>query len=377
MTDVKSSLRSALRQAIVAAGVLFLVLCGSSAAQSGTTGLPPSIVVHPMFGGQILGFGIDQGGTEGILSEYVAEGGGENLVAMEAFDQATGAILQVIAMRDHTFDDYVTEGVVGNHVGLELYQHVVNNTVQNYFFTLNPLNMNRFTGLWMPPRRTNYQLAGIVTNEGQGRAAAMLSSVLEQPYIFLFTSNVVQNTFSQLVPYNNGNIGCCPAFTYDNKLNEVLLAGDNGSPTSVPILATVNMTTGAIHEVTGAGVGNPNGVAVDPFTDTAVISTPGGPFTAPMLQFFNLNTQSGNSIVPVGGNVGGDVEFDALHRLFIIAASDGFNNSILEYDVNENLRQQVTGGPLNNLLTCCALNPSTRTGFGLGRDLLTIVSFSY
>ena len=362
--------------AVLLSALYCFALCTASAAQT-DSGLPPSIVVHPQFGGQILGFGIDQGGTEGLLSEYVSEGGGENLVATEAFDQATGNIIAVLAMRDHTFDDYATEGVVGNHVGLVLYQNVVGGVVHNYYFTENPVNTNHFTGLWTPPMRTNYQLMGLVPNEGQPRSAFLMSSVLEQPYIFLFTSNVVQNTFSPLVPYNNGNIGCCPAFAYDSKLNDAFLAGDNGSPTSVPILATINLTTGAIHEVNGAGVGNPNGAAIDSLTDTVAITTPGGPFTFPMVQFFNLNTQSGNSIIPPGNNVGGDVEFDSLHRLFIVAASDGFNNSILEYDVNGNLRQQITGGPLNNLLTCCTLNPSTRTGFGLGRELLTIVSFSY
>src|SRR5215469_6769195 len=96
--------------AVLLSALYCFALCTVSAAQT-DSGLPPSIVVHPLFGGQILGFGIDQGGTEGLLSEYVSEGGGENRVATEAFDQTTGNIIAVLATRDHTFDDYATEGV--------------------------------------------------------------------------------------------------------------------------------------------------------------------------------------------------------------------------------------------------------------------------
>ena len=120
----------------VIVGVLFaycLGLTGTAAAQSGDNAAPPpTVVVHPQFGGQILGFGIDQGGTEGLLSEYVSESGGQNLVASEVFDQSTGAILHVLSMRDHTMDDYVTEGIAGNHVGLELYQQAVSGGFRNF-----------------------------------------------------------------------------------------------------------------------------------------------------------------------------------------------------------------------------------------------------
>jgi hypothetical protein len=38
----------------------------------------------------------------------------------------------------------------------------------------------------------------------------------------------------------------------------------------------------------------------------------------------------------------------------------------------------ITGGSLNTLFSCCALNPSTRTGFGLGDRLAeTLQSFNY
>jgi len=356
-----------------------LTLCGAATAQSADAGAapPPSVTVHPQFGGSILGFGVDQGGTEGLLSEYVSEGGGLNLVASEVFDQTTGNIIRVLAMRDRTMDDYVTEGVVGNHVGLELYQQVVNGVVHNYYFTINPLSTNRFTGIWTPTIQNGYQLWGLTLNQGSPKIAVLQRTLEGSPYMYVYNSNVAANTFGPLVSYNNPNIGCCPGFAYDTKRNVAMLAGSNGSPTTPPVLATINLATGAVHEVTGLGVGTVNGLAIDPFTDNAVLTTQGGPFVPPFVEFYNLNNQSQNALRLPGANIGGDVEYDSLHRLFIVSASDGVNNSILEYDTLGNLKLVITGGSLNNLLTCCELNPNTRVGFGLGHGLTTLQSFSY
>ena len=366
---------------LVVAGALLvfcLALTGTAVAQSNDSAAPlPSVVVHPQFGGQILGFGIDQGGTEGLLSEYVAESGGQNLVASEVFDQSTGAILHVLSMRDHTMDDYVTEGVVGNHVGLELYQQSLSGGIHNYFYTINPLSTNRYTGLWTPTIQNGYQLWGITLTQGFPDLAVLQRSEEGSPYMYLYSANVAANTFGPLVSYNDPNIGCCPGFAYDTKLNVAMLAGSNGSPTTPPILATINLATGAVHETTGFGVGNVNGLAIDPLTDNAVFTTQGGPFVPPFVEFYNLRTQTMTALRLPGSDVGGDVEFDSLHRLFIVAAGDGRNNSILEYDTSGNLQQTITGGSLNSLLTCCQLNPSSRTGFGLGAELESLQAFSY
>jgi hypothetical protein len=364
----------------VALAVVYCALGDRAAAQStgDSRGSSQTVIVHPQFGGTILGFGIDQGGTEGLLSEYVSESGGENLVATEAFSQQTGAIVKVIAMQNHTMNDYDTQGVFGNHVGLVLYQVGVNGGFENFFLTLNPLNNNVFSGRWTPPIQSGYQLWGMSLNQGDPELAVLQRSTGSGPYMYLNTSNVAANSFGPLVPYNDPNIGCCPVLAYDFKTNEAMLAGDNGSPTSAPILATINLLTRRVQETNGVGVGNPNGMAIDPVTDTAVITTPGGPLIPPMVEFFNLDTQTGSGQLLPGTNVGGDVEFDPVHSLFIVAAGDGTNNSIFEYEPNGTLEQTITGGSLNTLFSCCALNPSTRTGFGFGDRLgESLQSFSY
>src|SRR5689334_18132755 len=50
---------------------------------------PGSIIVRSKFGGQILGFDVDQNGSEGLLSEYVTLSSGTILASVETFDQTS------------------------------------------------------------------------------------------------------------------------------------------------------------------------------------------------------------------------------------------------------------------------------------------------
>jgi hypothetical protein len=66
---------------------------------------PGNVIVTPRFGGTILGFDVDQNGTEGLLSESSTSGCG---YATETFDQKTGAIIKVLSKGSSCADDEVT-----------------------------------------------------------------------------------------------------------------------------------------------------------------------------------------------------------------------------------------------------------------------------
>src|ERR1044072_233937 len=61
-----------------------------------TAGTAGSVIVQDRFGGQILGFDIDQASDEGVLSEYRDLNNGNVLAAVETFSQTTGQIIRVI-----------------------------------------------------------------------------------------------------------------------------------------------------------------------------------------------------------------------------------------------------------------------------------------
>src|SRR5881396_2845751 len=107
---------------------------------AGPTG---SVIVQDRFGGQILGFDIDQAGDEGVLSEYRDLNNGSVLAAVETFSQTTGQIIKVI-VKTRRQDDFVTLGVVGNSVGLVEREHPVSlGHVVRTFALLNPLSLNQ------------------------------------------------------------------------------------------------------------------------------------------------------------------------------------------------------------------------------------------
>jgi len=335
------------------------------------------LMVHTKFGGQILGFDIDQSGTEGIFSEYVAEQGGKNLVATETFDQKTGKILKVVAKQNETENDYVTEGVFGNHLGLVLYQHVVNNQVENHFLTMNPLDANKFTGKWTPPVKQNYILWSISNTQGTNDVAVLELAQQGGTYAYLYNSNVAANTFGKPFPFNDPNLGSSPLLAYDTQTNQGVLAGSNGSPTTNPILATVDLAKGKVREFTAQGVGTVNGLAVDSATGTACFTTQGGPFVPPMIEFYNLAKQTGFGVALPGGNIGLDVEFDPIHKLFLAAAYDG-TFSILVYDEKGNLKETIPGFNLPISPTLIALNPGQRQGYVFGNNFAqSLQSFTY
>jgi len=58
---------------------------------------PGNVIVHTKFGGGILGFDIDQNGSEGVLAEAQLLSNGNVLSAVETFDQRTGKIIKLVA----------------------------------------------------------------------------------------------------------------------------------------------------------------------------------------------------------------------------------------------------------------------------------------
>ena len=103
------------------------------------------------------------------------------------------------------------------------------------------------------------------------------------------------------------------------------------------------------------------------------------------MQFYNLSTQTGFSIELPGSQglqqfSGADVEFDSLHKLFLIAQPDSSSSpngsSIYVYDIHGNLQETINGFSFSNTFnvvpTHIALNPSLRSGYvdgpELGRD---------
>ena len=228
------------------------------------------------------------------------------------------------------------------------------------FHTIDPLNENKFTGRWTPPIKKDSQLWAIsVSPEGKADVAAYQVAFDGSFKGEVFSSNIANNTFGRQIRLTLGDL---PLLGYDSKTNQAVLA-HNGTPTEHASLQTVDLATGKVRTFTAVGVDIVNGLAVDSATGTACITTEGGPFIPPMVEFYNLAKKTGFGVPLSGANFGLDVEFDAIHKLFLVAEGDFVNFNILVFDEKGNLKKAIPVQKLPVSPSLIALNPNNRTGF--------------
>lgn len=365
-------MRASLRLAIAAAAT-FLLLLPARAAQDDPSAPQPrpagpighGFIVQDLFGGFILGYGVDQFGTEGMLSEYVEQSNGTLLIATETFDQVTGRVLRVVERVIGTQDNFVTLGVVGTHIGLREWEHVQGSFVHNVTFnTMNPISGNRMNGTWLPPINHNTQFLNDVEGaQGNPNVAVMVASKTCCGRS-LFGSNLAANRFGPMItledPLFTG--GVPPMLAYDSATNQAVLAQAQGAPFSTPEIGLANLTTQNVTEFTGLGEGFVNGLAVDSSTGIACTTTE----TDNAAEFYNLATHSGFEVpLPVIGRYsGGLVAVDPVNHLFLISHPvPGSPGQIHVYDENGNLIESLRDFSMGPAGVVIALNPSTRTGF--------------
>lgn len=355
-----------------------------------TAGLASSVIVQDRFGGQILGFDVDQASDEGVLTEYQDLDNGTVLAAVETFSQTTGRILRVV-VRTQKHDDFATLGVVGNSVGLVEREHPVSLFhVVRTFLLLNPLSSNQITGTWTPPVGTDHLVSLVSRNQGTSNNAVWAMDVSGNFRPTVFSSNIAANTFGPVIEVTDPDFtsGANPGFAYDSLTNQAVLGHSTlGNPFVPGKIATVDLNTGVLTKFTGVGLGDVNGLAVDPVTGTACTTTE----IDFSVEFYNLATQTGFA-QPLPGATqqffsGADVQFDAVNKLFLVAqpnsstASSG--SSIHVYDVSGNLIESINGLNFSNAFNVIpahiALNPGRRIGFVDGPDIAAgqIQSFTY
>jgi hypothetical protein len=365
--------------------------------QAGTTAPvgPGSVIVHSKFGGQIFGFDIDQNGTEGVLSESRDIGGGKVRAAVETFDQATGKIIRVISETE-TKDDYLTLGIAGGGVGLIEREHVQGIFVADRIYQeINPLTSNRFRGRWTPPLASDDIILGISRNQASTTTAVLAFTNDGSFFPFVFGTNVAANTFQPFIAFTDPAFftSNLPQVAYDSVTNQAVVASADarvGGP--APVIALVDLALGTVNTFKGLRgpfpfrQGSINGLAVDSEDGIACTTTE----VDFQVEFYDLKAQTGFAVVLPGATgqlqSGTDVEYDPVHKLFLVAqsvSSTGSGSSIQVYDPQGNLVESLNGFNFSNasnvVFTHIALNPNNRSGYVDGPDsgVTEIQSFTY
>jgi len=332
---------------------------------------PGNVVVHTKFGGQIFGFDIDQNGTEGVLADVKSLNNGNTLSAVETFDQKTGKILKVIAKKVTPVDDDIVVGIVGTSTAIVEHEHApcaLCFVSKRPYPLINPLDSNQYTGLWMPPHfNKNDIVIGVSRNQGAPTAAFLvLDNIFPGFNNFVLSWDVAKNTFGKEIKMTDPNFEpyLTPAFALDIKTNTAVLAQDAGCPGCTPDIGLVDLASGAFSHFAGHGLGSVNGLAVDSEGGIACTTTE----MDGNVQFYDLKTQTGFTEPLAGANgrlqSGTDVEFDPIHKLFLIGqpvSSTGQGSSIQVYDPKGNLVESLNG--FSSSFRYIALQPKRRSGF--------------
>jgi hypothetical protein len=359
---------------------LAAALCslGFAHAQSGP-------VVHTALGGFILGYDVDRNGTEGYLAEALTLPDGKHDVAVETFDQATGAIVKVVRKLLHSNNDFVALGVVGQGIGLVEFEHVTNVFVdQRRYVTIDPLSANAFTGGWSPPLTVNDIIESVSATQGMMTTAIMGFHNGGSSETFVFSTNVSANTFGPLISISDPQFAFnnSPKMAFDRVKNQAVIGASNGCPLCHPKLAFVDLATGAMTSIVADGFGFINGLAIDPSTRTLCSSTE----IDANVEFLDLDTHAGFFVHIPGATSqaqsGQDVELDPIHHLFLVgqtfSSTAASGSSIQVFDEQGNYVEAINGLSLPSSPANLAINPTTRTGFVVAApDLTSLQSFSY
>jgi len=313
-----------------------------------------------------------------LLSEDKELANGNVIAAVETFDQATGDITSVVAETENQ-DNFVTMGITGTSVGLVEQEQVQGGFVVNRIFkTLQP---GKPIGNWTPPIGTEHIImpGGVSRNQGEPYNAVFAYDNSGNFIPYVFATNTAKNTFGPVVQitdsYNFGSVP--PPIAFDTKTKQATLGGGDGCFDCFPVIGLVNLSTGAFSEFRGIGFGFINGIAVD---------SPDGIFCTTTeddanVEFYDLATQTGFQVVLPGSGgqqyySGADVEFDPIHKLFLIAQPESSSapsgSTIYVYSTNGTLQETLNGFSFSNAFSLIsaymALNPSQRSGYVNGPD---------
>jgi hypothetical protein len=380
-----------MRKLLPAIGVLLGVsgwgACPAACAQDAASGKGPgAVVVHTALGGFILGYDIDAQGSEGILSEALTRADGRHDIAVETFDQATGAIVRILRQEIDSKDAFTTLGIFGG-VALTQQEHVSRLFVDRRLYALSaPVEADRFTGRWTPPFDGPEDIvsAGASSFGAPGGAFLGLHDAAGDFHSYVFASDVGADTFGPVLRLDDPvfDANDSPVIAYWPAANEAVLGGSRGCFHCPTTIARVDLATGATTEFQGLGTGFVNGIAVDSATGV-VCTTTEDDFS---VEFYDL-VQGTRRIVVLPNafsqaQSGGAVAVDPIHRLFLVGqefSSTALRGSSIQvFDEQGNFVESLDGFRLPASPAPMVLNPAQRAGFVIVTpELSSLQSFTY
>jgi hypothetical protein len=341
-------------------------------------------VVTSQFGGQIFGWDIDQNGNDGVLTETVL--GSTTINAIETFDETTGKITKVVQKTYGLNPEPVADAIAGNDVGIVDVerQEIQHSQLErnDYFDLIDPVTGEKITRRSKPSR-----MLGIVpnffTNNQASSSQVMMAGYPDKrgvDQIGLYTYDTVRNAwgkrldFPRAFLFQNGFPNYAAVDATTNEAVVAYLGRPRYNPHESPTFYVMDAATGQhLRSFYGVGFGFPNGMAIDPTTDTMCTTTTGDTD----VEFYKLSTGKGKAVkIPVLYSKGpltqgAAVAADPVHHLFLVAQLNSTfsptGSTVIVYDERGKLVEYINGfnfiSPFTVIVPHLAVNPSNRTGY--------------
>jgi hypothetical protein len=357
-------------------------------------------VVTSQFGGQIFGWDIDQNGHDGLLTETVL-GGSKVLNAIETFDETTGEITKVVQKKQRLNANVepVVDAIAGSDVGIIDVQRLETNPFErnDYFNLIDPVTGNKITGR-SKPRQILRIDPNFVTNNQASSSQVMMAVYPNKrgdDEVGLYTYDTVRNAWGKRIDFPRTFLfqtGFPNYAAVDTTTNEAVV-GYLGRPRYNPhesaTFYVMDAATGKhLRSFYGVGFGFPNGMAIDPTTDTMCTTTTGDTD----VEFYNLSTGKGKAVqIPIFYSKGpltngAAVAADPIHHLFLVAQLDSTfspsGSTVIVYDEHGKLVEYINGfdffpSPYSVVVPHLAVNPSNRAGYVNGPNPDQLQEFTY
>ncbi|MFZ0681294.1 MAG: hypothetical protein WAM84_00280 [Candidatus Cybelea sp.] len=357
-------------------------------------------VVTSQFGGQIFGWDIDQNGHDGLLTETVLAGS-KVLNAIETFNESTGKITKVVqkTQRLNANVEPVVDAIAGSDVGIIDVERLETNPFErnDYFDLINPVTGNKITGRSKPR-----QILGIDPNfvtDNQGSSSQIMMAVYSNKrgddVVGLYTYDAFRNAWGKRVDFprtflfQNGFPNYAAVDPTTNEAVVGYLGRPRYNPHESATFYVMDAATGKhLRSFYGVGFGFPNGMAIDPTTDTMCTTTTGDTD----VEFYNLSTGKGKAVqIPIFYGKGpltngAAVAADPIHHLFLVAQLDSTfsprGSTVIVYDEHGKLVEYINGfdffpSPYSVVVPHLAVNPSNRTGYVNGQNPNQLQEFTY
>jgi len=400
---------------LVVAGVMGVVLLCASALGSGCAAMPgsntrgltpappigthvrtafahhlngPGPVLTSKFAGQIFGWGIDENGTDGVLTEVVPGSGNSFTSIVEAFDQPTAQIKKVVRKQfsgPSGNRELAVEGILSNDVGLVDYERLYPNSVRrDIYYVMAPVLGYEITGTWTRPPGRNFLIYDIADQQRDPvavMAATIIDRTIKNPPTFeVVVTDVATNRILHILhaPKLDGvnypylvaedittHHAYVPAANYRSETVFVDFDTRNGHVSNTFIAPPFSGPVG--------------GIAIDSATHMMCTTTG----TNYSVQMYDLRTKKQTFVGQIPnaggeGQAGSSIAADPIHHVFLVEQPNSLlgGSEIYVYDEKGKVLEGLTGfafAPSSGI----QVDATGRTGYVAGPHANQLQSFTY